>query len=146
MMVNLEELSDKYLTYIQSTYYDMYAASNKQYSFVQMDEVGNMISVVFLKETELKFEEASVWGCKILGVYGKTEEDRLDAIKRAITRISQWLLKKDVFFYFYYLQSTKDTIENDLIDFDAEKFIYRRDEFTLEYYAYKVIDRTTLAD
>ena len=38
----------------------------------------------------------------------------------------------------------KDTIENDLIDFDAEKFIYWKDEFTLEYYAYKVIDRTTL--
>lgn len=139
MRVNLEELSDKYLTYIQSTYYDMYAASNKQYSFVQMDEVGNMISVVFLKETELKFEEVSVWGCKILGVYGKTEGDRLDAIKTAINRISQWVLKKDVFFYFYYLQSTKDTIENDLIDFDAEKFIYWKDEFTAEYYAYKVL-------
>ena len=41
-------------------------------------------------------------------------------------------------------KSTKDTIENDLIDFDAEKFIYWKDEFTLEYYAYKVIDRTTL--
>lgn len=28
--------------------------------------------------------------------------------------------------------------------FDAEKFIYWKDEFTLEFYAYKVIDRTTL--
>ena len=52
MMVNLEELSNKHLTHIQNTYYDMYAASNKQFSFVQMDKVGNMISVVFLKETE----------------------------------------------------------------------------------------------
>ena len=51
-MVNLEELSNKHLTHIQNTYYDMYAASNKQFSFVQMDKVGNMISVVFLKETE----------------------------------------------------------------------------------------------
>ena len=144
MMVNLEELSNKHLAHIQNTYYDMYAASNKQFSFVQMDKVGNMISVVFLKETELKFEGASMFGCKILGVYGKTEGDRLDAIKRAITRISQYTLKKDVFFCFYYLQSTKDTIKNDLIDFDAEKFIYWKDEFTLEYYAYKVIDRTTL--
>lgn len=142
----LEELRGEELEYIQNLYYEEYVSSNKQLSFAQLDDFGNIISIAFLKETELKLGERIVHGCKILGVYGATESDRLNVIKKTIFRISIWVLKKDVFFYFYYLQSTKDTIENDLIDFDAEKFIYRRDEFTLEYYAYKVIDRTTLAD
>lgn len=140
----LEELKGEELEYIQNTYYGAYVSSNKQLSFVQSDDLGNIVSVSFLKETEMKLGERIVYGCEILGVYGATEVDRLSGIKRTISRISQWVLKKDTFFYFYYLQSTKETIENDLIDFDAEKFIYWKDEFTLEYYAYKVIDRTTL--
>jgi hypothetical protein len=142
----LEELKGEEFEYIQNTYYDAYVASNKRLSFIQLDDLGNMVSITFLKETEMKLGERIVYGCEILGVYGSTEVDRLSAIKRTINRISQWVLKKDTFFYFYYLQSTKETIENDLIDYDAEKFIFWRDKFTLEYYAYKVIDRTALAD
>jgi len=142
----LEELSGKELEYVKNTYCDVYAASNKQLSFAQLDDVGNIVSIAFLKRAELKLEGSVAYGCKILGIYGVTAADRLDAISCAKSRISQWVLKKDVFFYFYYVQSTKDSIENDLIDYGAEKFIYWRDNSTVEYYAYKVIDRTTLVD